>query len=75
MLTIFGGVAELRIFCSAIRPPKVVRVSAQEASTMAADGAAALAHSASRMASPSSALVPGLVQLEPGCSWVKLPAV
>jgi hypothetical protein len=48
----------------AIKPPKVVFVSAQETMRMAALGAAALAHSASRMASASfGAITPGLLQL------------
>ena len=53
---------------------------AQDASSMAALGAAALAHSASRIASPSSPLTPGLLQLLaplPGAGWtcVKEPEV
>src|SRR5579859_7869338 len=48
----------------AIRPPNVVLVSAQEAISMAALGAAALAHSASRIASASlRAMTPGSLQL------------
>src|ERR1017187_644500 len=54
MLTSAGGVPlPFRRFCSAIRPPKV-SVSVHEASTMAALGAAALAYSASTIASLSS---------------------
>src|SRR5271165_3069061 len=73
MLTIAGGVPlSFNRFCSAIKPPKVV-VSAHDARTMAALGAAALAYSASRIASVSSPLVPGLVQLLGplgGAGWV-----
>src|ERR1017187_2909371 len=72
MLTIAGGVLLVLIrFCSAIKPPKV-DVSLHEASTMAALGAAALAYSASRIASVSSPFVPGLEQLEPvgGGGWI-----
>src|SRR5215472_3469255 len=62
-----------------MRPPKVVVVSAQAAISMAALGAEALAHSASRMASASlGEITPGAPQLLPGCeggaggwSWVK----
>ncbi len=76
MLTILGGFELLIRFCSAIKPPNVVRVSAQEASSIAALGAAALAHSASRMASKSSPTTsPGLLQLEPGWTWLKLAPV
>src|SRR5271168_1142083 len=80
MLTMAGGVPwALMMFCKAIRPPKV-EVSVQEASSMAALGAAAVAYSASRMASPSSPLVPGLEQLLVplgGAGWtcVKEPPV
>jgi len=46
----------------------VVLVSAQAAITMAALGAEALAHSASRMASASlGAMTPGAAQLLAGC--------
>src|SRR5271157_3636081 len=71
MLTISGGVGgrddgdvllSFNRFCRAIRPPKVA-VSLHEASSMAALGAAALAYSASRIASPSSPFTPGSVQL------------
>src|SRR5882672_10301419 len=52
----------------AIRPPKVVLVSAHAAIKIDAPGAAALAHSASRIASPSlSGTTPGAAQLFPGC--------
>ena len=71
-----GGALELIKFCAAIRPPKVVPVSAQEAITIAALGAAALAHSASRIASASlGAMTPGLLQLfRPlgGAGWTVL---
>src|ERR1700693_1876797 len=79
MLTIEGGVLELTMFCIAINPPKVIRVLPQAATTMAALGAAALAHSASRIASPSSpATIPGAEQLlSPlagvGCTVVRDP--
>src|SRR5579859_4241003 len=73
MLTIDGGLLEASMFCKAIRPPNVVRVLAQAATRMAASGAAALAHSASRIASPSSpAPNPGVLQLLAplaGCGW------
>jgi hypothetical protein len=66
MLTIAGGVPDSLIrFCSAIKPPKLVLVSAHDASSIAALGAAALAHSTSIAASPSSALTFGLVQVPP----------
>jgi hypothetical protein len=46
MLMIAGGVAAPLIrFCSAIKPPNVVRESWQDASSTIALGAAALAHS------------------------------
>src|SRR5215468_355439 len=64
MLTIAGGVAPLIRFSRAISPPNVVLVSAQAAIWIAALGAAALAHSASRMASASfGAKTPGALQL------------
>src|SRR5215470_10110365 len=64
----------------AIRPPNVVVVSAHVAITIAALGAAALAHSASRIASASfGEITPGLVQLfvpeEGGLTTVKEPDV
>src|SRR5208282_1329550 len=64
MLMIAGGLLSLSRLCIAIKPPKVV-VLLQEASTMAALGAAALAYSASRIASMSSPspFTPGSVQL------------
>src|SRR5260221_14197565 len=59
-----GGVLPLIKFCIAMRPPNVVCVSAHAAISMAAPGAAALAHSASRMASASfGATTPGAPQL------------
>src|SRR5262245_48441766 len=59
-----GGVGELIKFWIAISPPKVVVVSAQEASKMFALGAAALAHSVSRIASASlGGTTPGALQL------------
>jgi hypothetical protein len=66
MLTIAGGVPDsLSRFCNAMNPPKFVLVSAHDASSIAALGAAALAHSTSIAASPSSALTPGSVQVPP----------
>src|ERR1035437_5016351 len=81
MLTIDGGVLEFTMFCIAINPPNVIRVLPHAATTMAAFGAAALAHSASRIASPSSpATIPGEEQLlSPlagvGCNVVRDPEV
>ena len=73
MLTTAGGaVLSFNRFCSAIKPPKVA-VSLHEASTIAALGAAALAYSASRIASVSSPFVPGLAQLLVplgGAGWI-----
>src|ERR1019366_4219691 len=73
MLTSAGGVPlPFRRFCSAIRPPKV-SVLVHEASTMAALGAAALAYSASTIASLSSPFTPGSEHLlEPlgGGGWI-----
>jgi hypothetical protein len=65
MLMMEGGlVLALMRFCMAIKPPNVVLVSAQAAISMAALGADALAHSASRMASALlGAKVPGAPQL------------
>src|SRR5215472_2976259 len=69
MLTTAGGVAlSLIRFCIAISPPNVVVVSEQDASSMAALGAAALAYSASKIASASIGFVgvpttPGSLQL------------
>jgi hypothetical protein len=62
---IAGGVLLALIkFWIAIRPPNVVLVSAQLAISIAALGAAALAHSASRIASASLGdTTPGLLQL------------
>ena len=70
-----GGFAPLIRFCIAIRPPKVVMLLAQVAMTIAALGAAALAYSASRIASPSSPFTPGAVQLllpDGGAGWTVL---
>src|SRR6202453_2112171 len=73
MLTMAGGeLLSLSRFSSATWPPKEAE-SAHEASTMAALGAAALAYSASMIASVSSPLVPGLVQLllpVGGAGWI-----
>src|SRR5271168_4541079 len=72
---IAGGVPlAFNRFCMAIRPPKV-DVLLHEASSMAALGAAALAYSASRIASPSSpsGFTPGSVQLFGplgGAGWI-----
>src|SRR5450755_3046102 len=79
MLMIAGGVPlAFNRFCIAIKPPKVA-VSVQEASSMAALGAAALAYSASRIASPSFPLNPGseqlFVPLEAGCTCENEPAL
>src|SRR5580658_1489450 len=64
MLMIAGGVAlSFKRFCMAMKPPNVVSVSLHEISSMAALGAAALAYSASMIASPSSGFTPGSVQL------------
>src|SRR5882724_2260022 len=76
-----GGFAEFTTFAMAMNPPKVVRVLPHAATTMAALGAAALAHSASRIASLSSpATTPGARQLfDPlagaGCTVVSDPPV
>ncbi len=59
-----GGVLASIKFCKAIKPPKVVVVSAHDAIRIVALGAAALAHSASRIASASfDGMTPGLAQL------------
>src|ERR1035437_1992028 len=60
-----GGGGEVSMFCMAIKPPKLVFVSAQVATTIAAPGADALAHSMSTAASPSSPFTPGSAQLPP----------
>src|SRR5256885_14373196 len=82
MLMIAGGwLFALIKFCSAINPPNVMVVSAQLAITIAALGAAALAHSASRIASASlGATIPGFLQLLPlpgaiGCTVANEPEV
>src|ERR1035441_5343249 len=75
MLTTAGGVPlSFKRFCRAINPPKVAPVCPplHEANSMDALGAAALAYSASRIASPSSPFTPGSVQLFvplPGAGW------
>src|ERR1700751_1431462 len=69
MLTMAGGALLLIKFWSAINPPNVVLVSAQAAIWMAALGAGALAHSASRMASASFGAKP------PGASQLLVPLV
>ena len=59
-----GGVLALIRFSMAIKPPNVVPLSAHAAISIAALGAEALAHSASRMASASlGAMTPGAAQL------------
>ena len=74
-----GGVLALIRFWIAIRPPKVVLVSAHAAITIAALGAEALAHSASRIASASlGETTPGLAQLLlplDGAGWTDRDAV
>jgi hypothetical protein len=74
MLMIAGGwLFELIRFCTAIKPPNVVEVSAHVAITIAALGAADAAHSASRMASPSfDPTKPGFAQF-PGCTVLRVP--
>src|SRR5262249_10614226 len=63
-----GALPPLIKFCIAMRPPKVVWVSAQAAIIIAALGAEALAHSASKIASASlGATTPGAPQLLEGC--------
>src|SRR5580698_7351058 len=81
MLTTAGGVAlSFSKFCSAISPPNV-EVSVHDASSIAALGAAALAYSASKIASPSfPTRTPGFPQLlvpvgGAGCTCVNDPAV
>src|ERR1017187_9103359 len=88
MLTTFGtGVkAPLSMFCKATKTPEAtvaakvpVLTSAHEPMTMVALGAAALAHSASRIGSTSTkGIQPGSVQLfvplgGGGWNWRKLP--
>src|SRR5580700_5127401 len=76
-----GGVLSFTTFCTAINTPAVAAVSAHAATTIAAPGAAALAHSASRIASSSSELTPGEAQLlsplvvGAGCTVVSDPEV
>src|SRR5580700_7431886 len=72
---IAGGLLPFTRFCMATSGP-----SAHAATTMAAPGAAALAHSASRIDSSSSPLIPGGVQLlapvgGAGCCAVNVPEV
>src|SRR5271154_2976164 len=73
MLTMAGGgVPSFKRFSSAISPPKVV-LPRHEARTIAALGAAALEYSASRVASSSSPVAPGSVQLLVplgGAGWI-----
>ena len=52
-------------FCMAINPPKFVFVSAHAATMIVALGAAAVAHSASAIASLSAELTPGSAQEPP----------
>src|SRR5208282_1274620 len=76
MLMIAGGeLVSFKRFCMAIKPPNVAPVSPplHEASSMAALGAAALAYSASMIASFSSPFTPGSVQLLGplgGAGWI-----
>src|SRR3984957_13772896 len=74
-----GGLLPLIRFCIAINPPNVTSVLSQEARIIAAPGAAALAHSASRIASESSEFTPGSEQLfapfPAGCAVVNDPEV
>src|SRR5208283_5125695 len=77
MLTTDGKVEPFKRLLRAIRPPKVVLVLEQAARMMAALGAAADAYSTSIVASPSSVVVPGAVQLfvpvaGAGDSWVSV---
>src|SRR5579872_5521430 len=74
-----GGLA-LSMLLMAISPPNVVLVLAQVTTWMAAEGAAALAHSASSVVSTSSLLAPGSKQLlapvaGAGCNVVSDPAL
>ncbi len=62
LMTAGGVVLSFKRFNMAIKPPKVV-VSLHDASSMVALGAAALAYSASRIASPSSPFTSGSLQL------------
>src|SRR5215471_6945544 len=82
MLMIAGGVRLALIkFWMAISPPNVVVVSAQLAISTAALGAAALVHSASRVASASLGdTTPGSLQLfvplvGAGCTVVNEPSL
>src|SRR5271154_7129437 len=90
MVTTFGsGVkAPLSMFCKATKTPEAtvaakvpLLTSAHEPMTMVAPGAAALAHSASRIDSTSTnATAPGSVQLfvppgGGGWNWPQLPAL
>src|SRR5277367_777598 len=72
MLMMAGGVLlSASRFWIAIKPPNVT-TPRQDASTIFALGAAALAYSASRIASVSSPFAPGSVQLLPpptGAGW------
>src|ERR1700733_3903244 len=65
-LIIGGGLALSSRFCAAWKAPKLVAVSAQDASSTLASGAIAPAHSASSAASPSSPFLPGSLQPGPG---------
>ena len=62
MLTIAGGLLSFTIFSPAMKTPAVALL-AQDAAIIAAPGAAALAHSVSRIASSSSEFRPGERQL------------
>jgi hypothetical protein len=67
-----GGALALIIFCVAIKTPGVVAVSAHVTTSIFAAGAAALAHSASSVASSSSPFAPGSEQLEVPCGGAGL---
>src|SRR5271157_5909910 len=78
MLMIAGGrpLGLPRRFCIAMKMPKFVLLSAHEASTIAALGAAALAHSTSIAASKSAGFTPGSAQEFQGtcgCICVRVP--
>src|SRR5580658_1627149 len=78
-IIVAGLLGALMRLTSASRPPKVVAVSPQEATSMAALGDAALAYSASRVASRESPLKPGSRQLltpeDLGLTVARLPPV
>ena len=70
MLTTGGGFALLTRFSRAMSPPNVVAVSLQEASSIAAPGAVAPAHSASSAGLALSApLTPEFGASRGGAAW------